>query len=559
MKWQILGKLKVKDIRSQDIIRVLLQNRKIKTRKQEIDFLNPKLESVTPQSVGIDKAHLDRSVARIKEAIKNKEQIVVFGDYDVDGVCATAIVWESLRDLGGNVTPYIPHRIDEGYGLSETGIKNLKLKIKNCSLIITVDNGIIASDAVDFANKSGIDVIVTDHHTKLKTLPKAYSIVHTTKLCGAGVAYLLTQEIKSQISKIKNRDKIDEHLELAGIATIADLMPLVEENRTIVKFALESLRKTERVGLLEIFNEAQIEKKNLGVYEISYIVAPRLNAAGRIEKAIDSLRLLCTKDKRGAKLLAEKLGMTNRKRQKITEETLIHAKSTLQLRLGQEKKKLIFIDDKSYEQGVIGLVAGKLAEQYYLPAIVLSKGEKYTKASARSISGFNIINFIREAKEFLVDAGGHPMAAGFTVETSKLKLLEKKLQKLATKMLTKKLLTKEIKVDLEIPLSLVNFELMEELERLEPFGMGNPTPTFLSLGLLIHDMQLVGQDGKHVRFFFRDEKSNRGISAIGFGLSGKTKEIAIGDRVDIVYTALGDEWNGNKRIQLKLKDFKKTI
>jgi single-stranded-DNA-specific exonuclease len=551
MKWNILGKLKVKNPSSKDIVKVLLQNRGIKTEKQVKEFLDLKLDSVTTKSVSINTQDLKKTILRIKKAIKDKEQIVVFGDYDVDGICATAIIWETLTSLGAKILPYIPHRVDEGYGLSETGIKNLKLKIKNCSLIITVDNGIVANEAVDFANKNGIDVIITDHHTKLKNLPKAYSIVHTTKLCGAGIAWALSREL--------NKTGKDNYLELAGLATIADLMPLVGENRTIVKFALDAIRKTSRVGLLEIFKEAQIQKESTGIYEISFIVAPRLNAAGRIETAMDSLRLLCTKDKNAARLLAEKIGRTNRRRQKITEETLLSAKS--KLKIGD--KKLIFIHDENYEQGVIGLVAGKLVEEYYLPSIVLSKGKKYTKASARSISGFNIIEFIREAKEFLIDAGGHPMAAGFTVETDKLDLLQEKLETLAEKMVGDSLLTKEIKVDCEIPMEVISLEFLNEIEKLSPFGMGNSTPTFLSSNLIIYDMQLVGANGKHLRLSLKDEKFNRWLAAIAFGFGAKTKEIGIGDRVDVVYTVLGDEWNGNKRLQLKIKDInclsRKTI
>lgn len=547
MKWKILNKYKVKDLSFKDVIQILLENRGVKNEKQIQDFLAPRLSTVTSRSVGIDIKELDKSVKRIKEAIKNKEQIVILGDYDADGICATAIIWELLNSQGARVTPYIPHRVEEGYGLSINTIKNLKSQIKDIGLIITVDNGILANEAVDYINKDGIDVIITDHHTKLEKLPNAYSIIHTTKLCGAGIAWILSKELGS---------KDDYGLVLAGIATIADLMPLVGKNRAIVKHALSAVRKTSKIGLLEIFKEAGLERENIGSYEISYIVTPRINASGRIEKAMDSLRLLCTSDKSAAKLLAEKLGRINKKRQRITEEALNHARSKLtrSASSGQKKNKLIFVYDKSYEQGIIGLVAGKLVDEYYLPAIALSKGEKHTKASARSISGFNIIDFIRNFSDLLVDAGGHPMAAGFTVETKNLSLLEKKLTKKANKLLDKELLIKELKVDCEIPLSIVNLNFFKEVEKLEPFGMGNPTPTFLTRDLEVKDIRQVGMGKKHLKLFLRDEKSGHAISAIGFNLGKKAKEIEIGSKINVVFTISVDEWNGSRRLQLKLKD-----
>src|SRR3989344_1782074 len=256
----------------------------------------------------------------------NEAEIVIFGDYDVDGICGTAILWETLNSLHAKVMPYIPHRIEEGYGLSETGIKNLKLKIKNCRLIITVDNGIVANKAVEFAKKEGIDVIITDHHVASNKLPKAFSIVHTTKVCGTGVAYLLAQEISNLKSQINSKFQKGSHLELVALATVADLVPLTGANRTFLKFGLEALTKTKRPGLLEIFEEARIDKNVIGVYEIGHIIAPRLNAMGRLESAMDSLRLLCTINKERARKLAETLGTTNRQRQELTIETVEHAR-----------------------------------------------------------------------------------------------------------------------------------------------------------------------------------------------------------------------------------------
>ena len=506
--------------------------------------MNPKLESVTIDSVGIDKQQLKKAVARIRLAIKNKEEIAVFGDYDVDGICGTAILWETLNSLGAKIMPYIPHRVEEGYGLSEKGIDNLKLTIKNCRLIITVDNGIVANTAVDYALSQGMDVIITDHHVVSKNKPKALAIVHTTKLCGTGVAWMLSREFKENKT----------HLELVALATVADLVPLTGANRTLLKFGLEELSKTKRIGLLELFKEASLAKEKIGTYEIGHIVAPRLNAMGRLEYAMDSLRLICTNNQKRAEDLARLLGETNRERQDLTLQMVMHAMGKIKNQKSKIKN-LLFVVHESYDQGVIGLVAGKLVEEFYRPAIVISKGEKFSKASARSISGFNMIEFIRSVSEFLVDAGGHPMAAGFTVETAKLPRLQKALEERAGALLNADLLTRSLRVDCEIPLSLIDNDLNNAIEKLSPFGMKNPEPTFLTKNVLIEDMRLVGNEGKHLKFTFSDLKSGARFGAIAFGMGEMFSKIKVGDKLNIVYVIDENEWNEEKRLQLKIRDF----
>lgn len=576
-KWKILSKLMINDkgLRIKGLVKILLENRGIKTKKEVEEFLSPKLENVTTDSVGIDKKQLAKAIARIELAIKNKEKIVVFGDYDVDGICGTAILWETLNSLGAKVMPYIPHRIEEGYGLSIKGIENVKNQYENVKLIITVDNGIVANKAVEFANKQRIDVIITDHHVPSKNLPSALAIIHTVKLCGTGVAYLLSQNLlsvfSSQLSgrsqsvlsssvqanrkpmnqklKTENREPItDCHQELVALATVADLVPLKGANRTLLKFGLEALGKTKRIGLLELFKEAGIDKNKIGVYEIGHIIAPRLNATGRLEYAMDSLRLICTKDPKRAEKLAKEIGLTNKERQLLTVETTQHA-----IKLVKNKKELenlLVVVHESYQQGVIGLVAGKLVEEFYRPAIVISKGKKFSKASARSVKGFNMIEFIRTVSEFLVDAGGHPMAAGFTVETAKIPLLEKALKNRVGKLLDGEILERELKIDCEISLSLVSQSLYGAIQKLAPFGMGNPEPVFMSKNVVIEDMRLVGFEGQHLKLRVN------GLDAIAFRMGEKSKDFNIGDEVNIVYTIDQDEWNGESRLQLKIKDLR---
>ncbi len=563
MKFKIQNsKFKIREAGLDNLIKILLENRGIKTKKGIEEFLEPKIESLTARNVGINKKSLEKAVKRIKEAINKDEQIVIFGDYDVDGICGTAILWETLNSLGARVSPYIPHRINEGYGLSLRSISNLKSQISNLKLIITVDNGIVANEAVEFANKNGIDVIITDHHVPSKRLPNAYAIVHTIKLCGAGVAYLLAQEIskiKNQILKKYQKPKVqsrNDHLALAALATIADLVPLIGPNRTLVKFGLENLRETTRIGLLALIEESGITQSEIDTYEVGHVIAPRLNAMGRIEYAMDSLRLLCTKDKNRAKLLAEKLGRINRIRQEMTFEAFEHAKSKIKNQKSRIKN-LIFVIHESYPQGVIGLVAGKLVEEFYRPSIVVSKDKIYSKASARSISGFNIIEFIRSASEFLVDAGGHPMAAGFTVETVRLPLLQEKLEKLADKMLGKDKLKRTLRIDCELPLSYIDDKLYDRLQKLVPFGIGNMQPKFVSRKIIIEDMRLVGEDGKHLKLKLKSQNSNLKFDAISFNIGEKSAGIRRGDAIDIAYTIERDDWNGNRHLQLKIKDLNK--
>ena len=552
--WEILGSLKIKkNLEADKLIDLLLKNRKI-SKNDTSDFLNPNLKKISAKSVGINMKELNKSVERIRKAIASKEKIVVYGDYDVDGIAGTAILWESLRDAGADVMPYIPNRIEEGYGLSVKGIEDLEKTLGRPALIITVDNGIVANDAVFFAKERGIDVIITDHHVPSSALPDAYSIVHTTSLCGAGVAYMLSRAISNfpRFAQASRGEQFsisnDSHLELVALATVADLVPLTQANRSLLYFGLKNLRESMRPGLLALFEEAGIKKEEISVYTIGHVIAPRLNAMGRLENAMDSLRLLCTTDPKRARLLAIKLGDTNRSRQKLTIDTFMHAKS----RVKGNSKKLLFVKHDSYEQGIIGLVAGRLTEEYFLPSIVVSKGKEISRASARSVSGFNIIEFIRKASDLLVDAGGHPMAAGFTVKTENLTALEKKFQKFAEEMLTEELLKRKLRIDCEIPLRSLNIEVYDSLSKLEPFGMGNPTPVFVSRGLNIYDLRIVGADQRHIKIVCSDGEFS--IEAMYFNGVEKLRGIKIGDTVDIAYSLVLNEWNGNKKIELRIKD-----
>ncbi len=540
-KWEILNTYEKFD--KDKIIEILLSNRGIKTKKEIDSFFNPELSDLTAQNLEINKEDLKKAVKRINLAISKKERIIVFGDYDVDGITGTAILWETLNSMKANVMPYIPNRIEEGYGLSKVGIENLKNIYPDTSLIITVDNGIVASPAVEFANSLGIDVIITDHHAPEKTNPKAFAIVHSTKICGSAVAWFLSRELG---------EKSLEHLGLVALATVADMMKLTDYNRTLLIHGLKELKKNKRVGINALLEIAGVNKEQIGVYEIGHIIGPRINAMGRLEDGMESLRLICTKDKKRAQELANKLNFTNLERQKVTLDSVLHAKNSVEK---DNLKKLLFIYHESYQPGVIGLIAGKLVEEFYRPSIVLSVGEKYSKASARSISGFNIIEFIRLSSHLLVDAGGHPMAAGFTVETQNLDKLKTFLEELSEKKLTEDLFVKVLKIDTNLNLSDITQDLFEKIKTLEPFGYGNSEPTFVAKDIRISDLRPVGKTADHLKLKLTDNEG-QSFNGIYFNFD-KSLELRAGEIVECVFSISENEWNGNKKLELKIKDIKK--
>lgn len=535
----------------QKLQNILFENRDIKDKKEQASFMHPDLSSVTLKSVDIDAAATKIAKKRIEKAIKDKEQIIVYGDYDVDGITASAILWETLTHMSAVVMPYIPHRVDEGYGLSLKGIDTLLLQYPQTTLIITVDNGIVAGKAVEYAKTKGIDVIITDHHLQDagQELPPAYAIVHTTKLCGAGIAWLFAKELLGVDERLQ-----DDHLELAALGTIADLVPLKGANRTLVYHGLPKLTKTARKGLRALFDIAGITGKDIGVYEVGHMIAPRLNAAGRLETAMDSLRLICTKDTKRAQLLAEQLDGINSERQTIMKDSTLHASTTVRPRAID--KRIIIIADESYAEGVIGLIAGKLVEEYYRPAIVIAKGEKVSKGSVRSIHGFNIISFLREHKEFFVNVGGHPMAAGFTISTDKIELFQKTLEDNALLAIGDELLVRTLMIDCEIDLHAVSTDLHLAIQSLSPFGMGNPEPLFLSKKVYVREVRTLGKEGKHLRLILGQDETSKPIEAVAFGMGERITEIPEDGYLDIVYTIDENTWKGTTKLQLKVRDFR---
>jgi single-stranded-DNA-specific exonuclease len=443
-------------------------------------------------------------------------------------------MWEALHSFGLDVLPHIPDRFEEGYGINSKTVENLKSQISNLKLIITVDNGIVGYEGVDAANKLGIDVIVIDHHVKGVKKNKAQSVIHGTETSGAGLAWFFAKEFG-----IKNG------LELAAIGTIADQLPLTGINRSIVKYGLVELNKTKRPGLLALFKEAGIE--NIGVYEVGYIIAPRINAMGRLKHGLESLRLLCTKDKTKAFEIAKNIGSTNLERQKIVEEVVFLARKNV------TDEKIIVIAGENYHEGVIGLAAGRLVEEFYRPAIVLSTKGEVSKASARSLPGFNIIEAIR-AVSLHLEGGGHPMAAGFSIETSKIDKFTKEINKYADKLLTNEILEKKLRIDCEVNFEQLNYDLLDKLNKFEPTGLGNPGATFLTKQVEFIDAKPVGREARHLKLKLRQNEHT--FDSIYFGGGEMYSKLFPKAKIDVVYSLEDNSWNGYKNLQLKIKDLK---
>src|SRR3989338_7819444 len=547
IKWKVLGKLqnsKTPSNKKEEIVNILLENRGIKKRQEREEFLNPiHPRDLTLEELKVDKTQVEKTIRRIKAAIVNKEKIIVYGDYDADGVSGIAIVWEALWGLKADVLPYIPERFSEGYGLNAESVKNLKSKYKNLKLIITVDNGIVARDAVKKAKDIGINVIITDHHEKGEKYPEdAFAVIHTMEIGGAGIAWILSREI--------NKDFALGQLDLAAMGTIADQLPLIGPNRSFAKYGILALRETKRPGLREIYNLASIDPKTIDTYHVNFMIAPRVNAMGRLAYAIESIRLLCTKSPTKALELSTLLEKTNRDRQNLVEETVVHAKE----KALKTNEKIIILHSDNYHEGIIGLAASRLVEEFYRPSIVLSIKGDIAKASARSVSGFNIIKAIRLVNEYLIDGGGHEMAAGFSIETKNIEIFAKQLIRKSRTLLTESLLQKRLKIDVELELSDVSFDLIDKIKQLEPFGIGNPAPVFMTSNVQVTDARLVGREGKHLKI--KVVKGNIALDAIAFGRGDMYSQLGKGSEIDIAYSIEENEWNGTKSIQLKVRDIR---
>ena len=511
---------------------------------------------------------MSKATGRIRTAIKNREPIAVYGDFDADGVTSTTLLVEALRQLGANVRPYIPHRVDEGYGLNTPALK--KLAEDKIKLVITVDCGIRSIEEVIEGQAAGLDIIITDHHSLGPELPDTYAVVNCKRegyqenmLAGVGVAFKLVQalimaERKNNSSRNgKYAIDLDPLYDLVAIGTVADLMPLNRlENRVLVRRGLEVLNQAKRPGIRALLEVSGIEPGNITASTIGFSLGPRINAAGRLDNAILAYNLLSSRNMTDAMRWAEKLQELNTLRQSITRET----QNLISQQLEDESKTgdipLIFTGHSSFQPGIVGLVAGRIAEEYFRPTIVMEQGETESRASCRSIPQFDITNALDQCADLLVRHGGHALAAGFTVMNENIPALKERMTNLAKESLDGQVLTPTLNIDMEIDIHALTETLYDELLALEPCGNGNEYPTFAVRNVHVADYRTVGKDNRHLKFRI-SRASQPPLDAIGFGLGDWAKDMP--ERIDMAFQLEINEWNGRKTLQANVQDIAPAI
>ena len=553
--WTILNERQPENIN--DLVSILIEAR----NSTEIPFE----KNVEHPSEAIKKypeflAAAQKAVEEILNSIKNNLPIIIHGDYDVDGQTATAILWRTIfYDLKyKNVFPYIPNRFDEGYGLSDESLKGMEkilkdkgFEIKNengSALVITVDCGITAVKEVELAKEMGFKIIISDHHHEATELPQPDHLVWTTKATGAGIAWFLSSLL---LESINENDK-NKYLDLAALGTICDLQPLLDLNRSISKSGLERINKNPVIGINALKQTSEI-KTNLDTYHLGWILGPKLNATGRLESAMDALRILCTEDMNQALSVAKNLDTLNKTRQDKTVSDYVHAYK--QVEGTASENKFLIAKSTSYHEGIIGLVAGRLVQSFYKPSIAISIDEKtgLAKGSARSIEGVSIIEALNKFSDLFEKVGGHEMAAGFTIKESNIEKLTESLNSLNE--WDAEVFLPKLKIDLEIKPEFINLETYEEIKSLSPFGPGNREPLFITKNFEVFNISKFGKENQHLKIFLVDTNGKK-HNALIFN-APSYKEIVAGNKIDVVYKLSLNEWNGNKNIELMLQDWKK--
>jgi single-stranded-DNA-specific exonuclease len=537
------------------ILRQILYNRGYRTHEQARLFLEAQ---TPPGSQPLNLLNLPKAMDRINYAILHHENIVVYGDYDADGVTATALLGLALNALGAEVREYIPNRFDEGYGLNLEAMRTLSEEGAN--LIITVDCGIRSWEEADYARSIGMDLIITDHHYPLDELPNAFAVINPKQagdnypeknLAGVGLAYKLVEAI-SLSEKYPNLDSRD-YLDLVALGTVADLVPLTGENRSLVRSGLEYIRQPLRQGMMALIGVSGLTPARITTTDISFALAPRLNASGRLESALASLHLLTSQDPMEVGQLAQWLEIQNRNRQKIMRD--IQTKAEKQIIIDDRVPLLLFAADAEYNPGVVGLAASRLTEQYYRPSIIASIGEIYTRGSCRSIPEFHITQALDQCKDLLEHHGGHAAAAGFTIRNELLQTLIARMQNIAKQQLEELDLRPKIFAETEIPLSDLKPDLLKYLGWLQPTGMGNPTPVFMSRELKVTRQKAIGADGSHLKLSVTDGKIT--YDAIAFRQGHWVAQLP--QTIDLMYSFELNEFNGQISLQLNVKDIRPSL
>ncbi len=521
----------------------------------EIDkFINPNMaDLVDPFLIPGMEAGVERTI----QALQENETIMIYGDYDVDGITAASLMFLVLNKLGANVHYYLPNRLVEGYGLSEEGI--IEAERKGASLIISVDTGITAGKEVEYAKEKFIDCVITDHHEPGETLPNAAAVVNPKlgpsigrELAGVGVAFKFAQGLYSRLGQ--DQSELYEHLDLVALGTSADVVPLVNENRILTHFGIGQIMRSSKPGLKSLVFECDLMGKEITTSQIVFIIAPRINAVGRLGGAEKAIKLLTTKDTQTASSIAKFLEIENRRRKSIDENTLEEALGQIEKSVDLENDKAIVLHSEGWHQGVIGIVASRLVEKYYLPTVLIAVDNNEGKGSGRSIPGFHLHDALKSCEDLLLRYGGHKYAAGMSIAPEQIKEFQTRFKRVAASQLNPEDLIRKLHIDAELDLDDIDFDLVDMLERFAPFGPENMKPVFITRNLeIVGSPQVVGRN--HLRM--RVRSGRKVFDVIGFGFGDYAEQLSMhGVDFDMAYVIEKNIHNGVTKIQLRVKDIR---
>ena len=559
-KWQIYqaNEEQVEEISKKyninKLLATILSNRDITEKEQIEKFLNPKRNDFYDPYKMLD---MEIAVKRIIKAIENKEKVIIYGDYDVDGITSVTVLKSFLEERGISVAEYIPNRLEEGYGLNKKAVK--EIAEQKYTLMITVDCGISAIEEVEYANSLGIETIITDHHEPGNELPKALAVIDAKRkdntysfrnLAGVGVVFKLIQALSIKLG-LEEKEYL-KYLDIVCIGTISDIVPLVDENRVIVKLGLKLVEQTKNLGLKAILESTGYSK--IDSTTISFGVAPRINACGRMGHQEEALKLFLSKNKNEVTELTQKLNEYNRVRQE-TEKNIYNEAIEQIEQLDLDKQNTIILMGKNWHHGVIGIVSSKITELYFKPSILLSEEDGEYKGSGRSINGFDLHEALMECNQTIKKFGGHAMAVGISIEKDKIEQFKEMFEKIAKEKNVDKIIP-IINVDAEIRLDDINKDMVENLKELEPYGEANKMPVFAFKNLKIESIRSL-TNGKNLKLSVRDNKNI--VNAIGFNLGELSEIYKIGDKVDIAGNLEINSFNGVDSIQINIKDIMKSI
>jgi single-stranded-DNA-specific exonuclease len=548
------------------LVAQLLINRGIDDPQRATDFLQARL-SLLRDPEGLP--GVSRAAGRITQAIAEDRPIIVYGDYDVDGVCGVSLLWACLRLAGARkASYYIPRRIEEGYGVNADALRRLAAEA-GPALVVTVDCGISARTEAELARALGLELIITDHHALGGELPAADVIVHPRlpggeapfgDLCGAAVAFKLAWQVCKSFGDGKRasphlRDFLVQSLGLVALATIADVVPLQGENRILVRHGLAGIREAARPGLRALLGVAGcLDKSRVTTGMVGFGLAPRINAAGRLEHAMRAVELLTTDDPLLAHSIAQELDQLNIRRQELEQQITREAHEIIREQGGVEERGAVVVGREGWHPGVIGIVASRLVEAYHRPAVVVAFGEDLAQGSARSLPGFDLYAAIRDCSEGLAGFGGHAGAAGLKLATERFPGFARRFEERCRLTLTPEQLQKVLVIDAEIPLNALSLSVVEDIERLEPHGPGNPRPLLLATGVrVVGEPRLVGEHKNHLQL--RLAQGSSLLKAVGWGMADRAASLGPGALCSVVFHASINEWNGRREVQLELKDF----